>query len=326
MQQLIQCMRTSKMKYLNIIKSIIFLSILFILFILLSDLFVPKNNYKKLGMNNIEANGILGEKDNSIDVLFLGDSEAYTSMSPLIMYNKYGFTSYVCATPGQRIYDTLKYFNKALEKQKPKVIVIETNAIYRKYNFFENMVANWKNYFPLFEYHNRWKELNKNDFIGKVEYTYMHPNKGFKIKRKIVPAKLKDYMKETDKRKYVPSNNASYIQKMIKVCKENNIKLVLISSPSIKNWNYSKHLGIASFASKNNLNYYDLNVGNAADIDWLNDTVDKGDHLNINGAKKSSLKIGEYLVNNYDLIDHRGEEEYSSWDIRSQEFMEEIEK
>ena len=326
MQQLIQCMQTSKMKYSNIIKPIVFLGILFVMFTLLSNLFVPKNNYKKLGMNNIEANGILGEKENSIDVLFLGDSEAYTSMSPLIMYNKYGFTSYVCATPGQRIYDTLKYFNKALEKQKPKVIVIETNAIYRKYNFFENMVANWKNYFPFFEYHNRWKDLNKDDFTGKVEYTYTHPNKGFKIKRKIVPATLKDYMKETNKGKHVPNNNVSYIQKMIKICKEKNIKLVLISSPSIKNWNYSKHLGIASFAAENNLNYYDLNVGNAADIDWLKDTVDKGDHLNIKGAKKSSLKIGEYLINNYDLIDHRGEEEYSSWDVRAQEFIEETEK
>ena len=83
---------------------------------------------------------------------------------------------------------------------------------------------------------------------------------------------------------------------------------------------------IASFAAENNLNYYDLNVGNAADIDWLKDTVDKGDHLNIKGAKKSSLKIGEYLINNYDLIDHRGEEEYSSWDVRAQEFIEETEK
>ena len=61
MQQLIQCMQTSKMKYSNIIKPIVFLSILFIMFTLLSNLFVPKNNYKKLGMNNVKANGILSE-------------------------------------------------------------------------------------------------------------------------------------------------------------------------------------------------------------------------------------------------------------------------
>lgn len=313
-------------KYNNIIKSILFLSILFLMFVVLSYVFVPKNNHKELGMNNIEANGILGEKENTIDVLFLGDSEAYTSMAPLIMYNEYGFTSYVCATPGQRLYDSFKYFEKALENQNPKIVVLETNAIYRKYNIFEDFVANWKNYFPIFQYHNRWKNLSIDDFLGKVEYTYTHPNKGFKIKKKIVPAKTNDYMKENKKVSKIPSNNTNYIAKMIKICKERNIELVLISSPSIKNWNYAKHIGIEKFANKNDLNFYDLNIGNVANIDWNKDTVDKGDHLNIRGAKKSSIKIGEYLKSKYELPDHRESAEYSSWNEDSKKFLNEIEK
>lgn len=54
--------------------SVFFVSGLICLLVILSYIFIPKNNMKAFGMEDEPANGILGEKENTIDVLVIGDS------------------------------------------------------------------------------------------------------------------------------------------------------------------------------------------------------------------------------------------------------------
>lgn len=49
-------------------------------------------------------------------------------------------------------------------------------------------------------------------------------------------------------------------------------------------------------------------------IDWLFDTPDGGSHLNVLGSEKLTAALGAYLVENYDLPDHRGEPGFEAWD------------
>ena len=72
------------------------------------------------------------EPEDTIDVLFLGDSLAYTSFSPMQMWSDHGFTSFVGSQAGQKIQESYSMLRTALEKQNPKVVVLETNVLFRE--------------------------------------------------------------------------------------------------------------------------------------------------------------------------------------------------
>ena len=70
----------------KILKIIVFFLILFLLLFGLSFIFKPKNNTEEAGM---EVNGLtqmLGEEDNTIDLIVLGNSEAFTSIIPMKLW------------------------------------------------------------------------------------------------------------------------------------------------------------------------------------------------------------------------------------------------
>ena len=99
----------------NIYKPIIFIFILFLILLGISGWFMPKNNVKGNGIHEARSNGIFGEEKNTIDVLVIGDSESFTSISPLPIWNKYGFTMYNGGVSRQYMVDTYDYLNKVLK-------------------------------------------------------------------------------------------------------------------------------------------------------------------------------------------------------------------
>ena len=216
----------------NISKIILFLSILVIILLLASFLFEPKTNNKKDGMRDVRLNAILGEKENTIDVLFLGDSEVFSSISPMEMYNKHGFTSFVLGSAAQQLHYTKYLLNRTLKTQKPKIIILETNAIYRKIEPTGPVFRKLQNWFSIFEYHNRWKSLNLRDLNLSFNYDYSSDFKGYTYKPGIKGSKAYDYMSPTKDAKEIESLNKKYLLAMIEICKEKNIEFILLSTPS----------------------------------------------------------------------------------------------
>src|SRR5574344_706561 len=116
------------------IRVVAFLLIFAMLMAVSSYLFLPKSGDTNHRVTDMAAYGIEYEPKDSIDVLIVGDSETYSSISPMCMWEKRGFTSYVCATSGQFLFDSYEFMVSALKQQKPKIIILETNAIYRGFN------------------------------------------------------------------------------------------------------------------------------------------------------------------------------------------------
>ena len=64
-----------------------------------------------------------------MDVVVLGDSESEVLLSPQILWEEEGISSYICGQPAQRLSEAYFFLKDLLVKQHPKVVIIETNTM-----------------------------------------------------------------------------------------------------------------------------------------------------------------------------------------------------
>lgn len=294
----------------NILKCICFLLGLVIILELLSVAFRRKDGlyvYDSLSVN-VKTADIKAEPDYSLDVLFFGDSEAYASFSPNYLYSKFGYTSFVCGTAAQKVCDTYAILKENFKTQSPKVVVLETNCLYRSLKPEDensDLVMNLlTDSMPVFANHSDWKKLVRKA-LPKSREAKRRGQKGFVLRKDVKPYKGGKYMKKTKKSKKIEKDILSYLDQIADLCKENNAELLLVSTPAPKNWNYKKHNGVKSWTDSHNITYIDLNLEKDLKINWKTDTKDGGDHLNYDGAKKVTKYMGKYFRENYNLTDHR---------------------
>lgn len=298
----------------KIIKCISFIVILLLILIILSQIVIPKNNSEEFGMRDIRANGILGEKENTIDVLVVGDSLSFSAIVPMELWEKYGFTSYINGTPGQKITDSYSFVWNAMETQNPKIVILEADNLFRDSTYDEAIEKLINQMLPITEYHDRWKNLNSNDFFEDPNYTWTEDSKGYYYSKDSYASIYGDYMAYSSKYQNIPKCNEFLVKLLKNYCEANGAQFMMISTPSSKNWSYAKHNAAEKFTKENDIEFVDLNLKNdKVKIDWVTDTRDVGDHLNHKGALKVTKFLGEYLKRKNILEDHRNDKEYSKW-------------
>ena len=310
----------------QILRCVAFLAGLMIILTALHPVLAPKNNTYEAGIEDESANGILSEKKNTIDVLVLGDSLSHTAISPMLLYKDYGITSYLCGSYGQFMYDTLRYLELAFENQSPKIVLLETDTLYRKFSVGDAIASGIQCEFPVFRYHDRWKDITFADFKGDIRYTSINNYKGYRGKDIVKGIPNEPYMIETTEVESVSIMNQIYMDEIAEFCEEKGVQLILVSTPSVINCNYARHNGIQEIADKYGLEYIDMNLmTEEVPIDWTMDTRDKGDHLNHEGARKVTNYLGKFLVGKNILSDHRNDVAYSNWNKSLDIYMEKIE-
>ena len=295
----------------NLIKSIIFVAIFILMVHIITYFLIPGKNVREYGVIKAGNYEVLSEEDNTIDVVFLGDSLVYSSISPMEIWNEYGYASFDCSESAQITENAYKQLEIAFEKQKPKLVLMESNVLFRNpanQDIFDKIAYKIKRLFPIIMSHDNWKKYLSNE----VENKWINYDKGFRYVKKVRPTKNRDYMNKKKLKTNIPKENLDAFDKIIELCKKNNAKLVLMSLPTQKTWNYERHNIATKLAKSKNIEFLDLNLVDIG-INWEVDTRDKGSHVNSYGSKKVSKYIGSYLETSGLVKDHRNDSKYDTW-------------
>lgn len=301
---------------------------IFIFFILLAVLvagfsaFIRPIDYQAYDILAVKrkVQAMESEPENSLDVLFLGDSESCDVYSPVQLYGQQGFTSYNTGSRAQRITDSYAILEEELKRQSPKVVVLEVNTLFTQdtlYNTSDQTEAFVEKLIPMVHYHSFYKQLAIPELISgmNAEYAKASVLKGFWYRSISVPyTGRKDYMKSEVNELSISDETKEYLEKITSLVQEKGIQLVLVSSPSPKNWTEGKNKSITEWAIEHDVPFLDLNEKlDEIGIDWSTDTRDGGDHVNFSGTMKINGYIGSYLKETYQLVDHRRDNTYQSW-------------
>lgn len=271
------------------------------------------------------------EKDH--DVVFIGDCELYENISPAVLWEEYGINSYIRGSAQQLIWQSYYLMEETLKYEKPDVIVF--NVLSMKYNEpqkeeYNRMTIDGMKWsmskvnsilasmteeesfvdyvFPLLRYHSRWSEITEEDFNYFWEKDTVSFN-GYYMRVDVRPAEnvpggrvLADYN--------FGDNAYSYLDKMVELCEENEVELVLVKAPSLYPYWYDEwEVQMENYAAEHGLKYYNfLEVTDEIGLDFMTDTYDAGLHLNLSGAEKMSMYFGKILQEECGLENRQGEE------------------
>lgn len=320
-------------------KIISFLLILICLISFWQKVFIPKwESDGKWEPVTTMVDGYFAEDNNTIDVLYLGSSNAFYDINPLVIYEKYGITGYVLGSGEQPIACSYYYLQEALKHQKPKVVVLDCLSVYategpgeeqnrKAYDYMplsvekiaslkanigeEESVASY--IFPIIRYHGRIWDLKVRDF------TYLFANRDYPLKGYAFSKQQVENLPELNMDVVLHENieicekNKNYLMKIDELCKKNDIQLLFIKTPNIE-WGRYEHDKMTAQAEELGIPFIDYN----SFYKELGITVEEcfldGAHLNYKGAEKLSQHLGETVVSFMQEMPEHGQGVYEQWD------------
>lgn len=292
---------------------------IFLLFLLVfSSMMRPQKWFDEKLIQNRDSRyvQITEQPENTIDVFNIGDSLSLAVFSPMEMWREQGYTGFNIGADGLRMAESYYFLKNACEKQKPKVLLMESLYLFRHSMSDDSvMLLSQPIYYhvPFLKYHNIWKALV--ELPGVMIY-----HRGYTVNKNEGPYEgSTDYLnlplEDKEQKLHIPSFNRLWFDRIKQYCDERGIRIILYSAPSARNYNWERINDLKAFAEEEGIAYIDLNEETEAlGIDWQKDTNDSGDHMNYYGCCKATRFLGNYLKENADLTDHRGDPAYADWD------------
>lgn len=296
------------------------------------------------------------------DVLFVGDCEVFSNISPVALWREYGITSFVRGSAQQLIWQSYYLLEEMLAHETPKAVVF--NVLSLKYNEPQKEAYNrialdgmklsryklaaveasmlqgqrdadtgevvnesFLSYvFPLLRYHSRWSSLTSDD----VKYMYGRDkvtHNGYYMRvdaNGVSPDELPAVRPLDD---YTFGSTAmEYLDKMVELCESHGVELILMKAPSlVPHWYDEYEAQVEKYASAHGLRYINvLEAANDIGIDYETDTFDRGMHMNLSGAEKVTSYVGGILSSEFGIPDRRGDDEYASVWAEKEKFYDDM--
>lgn len=267
----------------------------------------------------------------TVDVLFVGSSHIGMNIDNQQIYDEFGISSFDLWVGMQPLWNSYYYLKEALRYQKPKVVMVDVFLAGTSAEYSLNTVA-MKNIqylsmgvdklkaaldsFPAWQdaleavwgmpfYHERYDELVQDDWnlqYGKDELSLSAPRQ---VEGVTTALKMLDYRSITNVTP-LTEKNERYLRKLIALCKQENIPLVLLASPfEATEEEASRFNTVAQIAEEEGIPFLNfLKTYDEEGIDAASDFYDRG-HLNNDGIAKFSHILGQYLADHYELRDCR---------------------
>ena len=327
----------------NIIKGTVFLLIFGFVFAIIYHIFWITPNSITYFYN---------EPKNSLDIVYLGASNVDQSFNTTLAYNLYGYTTGILSSSSQPITLTESLIEEVKKYQSPSLYILDISRV--AYNideiqeaeirkvtdnmkFSKNRINAIKKalsyksdvdeeqyinyYVSWLMYHNGYKSLNRYHIYNTSLY------KGFIFEIGTIgiePLERKSYKENSME---LPKENEELLLNLLEYIKSNDLNVLFVVP--IRNFEESINLRLndaIKIISEEGFNVINFNtMENELNIDFSKDFHDTA-HLNVKGATKYTLYFSRYLKENYELQDHRGDENYISWNKEYERFKQDYKK
>lgn len=323
----------------NFIQITVFIGIFLLLFIAVSYMVRTNGDVKD------RFSGFYAEKNNTLDIVMIGSSPVFPYYAAPKLWGEAGIAMYPLSSNVQRPI-AMKYLVEEAEKsQSPDLYIFEMrmftmedeelrgNMAYTRgvtdnmrYSFLRNrtiraMVPEDSEegrisfYLDIVKYHTNWKMLALPSEWANITFHKTNPMKGYTFKDEVAPCTTPD-CGSADGVTQIPSEQEAYLRDLIDFLQAEGEDALFIVSPygvsteAQQMYNYIEEIVSSYGYPFLNMNNYYEEIG----LVFEEDFADYGSHTNAVGAEKCTDFLLQYLTEQYNFTDKRGDAAYTSWD------------
>lgn len=292
-------------------------------------------------------NGFYSLEENTLDAVFIGSSATYATFISPYVWHEYGVAVYPFASQAQPIQAAKFIIEEGLKTQPDAAYIVNISSINGTVTkewlhiLFDNMplsinkikavdyVCGSYGYtteekmeyiFPIIKFHDRWSDLNEQDFMeltdeymsGGCYYSFL------KLKKDVGTVGPLD----PDPNAVIPENIDTAVEDLLDYVESENIKIQFVVTPqSVTEVEKAGVLrAVIDKVEARGFEVLDMRGDyEKVGIDCATDFYNKG-HTNMHGAIKSSTYVTKHLIDKFGFEDKRGDSRYQVWEDAAEKY------